>query len=54
MHRYDYGEFWPNMRESDFDYIGDKAGKGFNINIPLNNVNNLNNEMIFSYKCCCF
>ena len=40
MHRYDYGEFWPNLRQGDFDYIGEKDGKGFNINVPLNKVNN--------------
>ena len=38
MHRYDYGEFWPNLRESDFDHIGKGAGLGYNINIPLNKV----------------
>jgi len=38
MHRYDYGEFWPNLRQGDFDYIGEKEGKGFNINVPLNKV----------------
>lgn len=38
MHRYDYGRFWPNLRQSDFDYIGEGAGKGYNINIPLNQV----------------
>ena len=38
IHRYDYGNFWPNLRESDFDYIGEGAGKGFNINVPLNKV----------------
>lgn len=38
LHRYDYGKFWPNLRESDFDYIGEKEGKGYNINIPLNEV----------------
>ena len=39
MHRYDYGKFWPNLRQSDFDYIGEGAGKGFNLNVPLNKVN---------------
>ena len=38
LHRYDYGNFWPNLRQGDFDFIGDKEGKGFNINIPLNKV----------------
>lgn len=45
MHRYDYGRFWPNLRQSDFDYIGEGAGKGFNINIPLNKV-------LFEFKFC--
>ncbi|XP_057656413.1 histone deacetylase 6 isoform X1 [Diorhabda carinulata] len=36
IHRYEYGTFWPNLRESDSDYIGDGKGKGYNINIPLN------------------
>ena len=38
MHRYDYGNFWPNLRQSDFDYIGEGSGKGYNINVPLNKV----------------
>lgn len=36
IHRFENGTFWPNLRESDFDCIGDKAGKFYNINIPLN------------------
>lgn len=36
IHRYEYGTFWPNLRESDFDAIGEDAGKGFNFNVPLN------------------
>lgn len=36
IHRYEFGEFWPNLRESDFDFIGEGRGKGFNFNIPLN------------------
>ena len=39
IHRYDFGKFWPNLRESDFDYVGEGAGKGYNINVPLNKVN---------------
>jgi histone deacetylase 6 len=38
IHRYDNGNFWPNLRESDFDFIGSGPGKGFNINVPLNKV----------------
>ncbi|KAH9510049.1 Histone deacetylase 6 [Bulinus truncatus] len=36
IHRYEYGRFWPELRESDYDYIGNGKGKGFNINVPLN------------------
>ncbi|KAL3852489.1 hypothetical protein ACJMK2_016120 [Sinanodonta woodiana] len=36
IHRYEYGSFWPNLRESDYDYTGDGEGKGYNINVPLN------------------
>lgn len=38
IHRYEYGTFWPSLRESDYDYIGECDGKGFNINVPLNKV----------------
>ena len=36
IHRYEQGSFWPNLRESNYDYIGQGAGKGFNFNVPLN------------------
>ncbi|CAH8530062.1 unnamed protein product [Schistosoma margrebowiei] len=36
IHRYDNGEFWPNLRESNYDFIGTGRGRGFNVNIPLN------------------
>ncbi|XP_052780772.1 histone deacetylase 6-like isoform X1 [Mya arenaria] len=36
IHRYEYGKYWPNLRESDYDYIGNGDGRGFNVNIPLN------------------
>lgn len=38
IHRYENGEFWPNLRESNMNYIGMDAGKGYNINVPLNEV----------------
>lgn len=38
IHRYDNGEFWPNLRESNYDFIGTGRGRGFNVNIPLNDV----------------
>ncbi|XP_054266822.1 histone deacetylase 6-like isoform X1 [Macrosteles quadrilineatus] len=36
IHRYEHGEFWPNLRESEFDFVGEGAGGGFNFNLPLN------------------
>lgn len=36
IHRYEHGNFWPNLRESNYDYIGEDKGAGFNINFPLN------------------
>ncbi|PRD32864.1 UNVERIFIED_CONTAM: Hdac6 [Trichonephila clavipes] len=36
IHRYENGEFWPNLRESNFDFVGSHSAQGFNINVPLN------------------
>lgn len=36
IHRYEHGNFWPNLRESDFDCIGKDNGAGYNFNVPLN------------------
>lgn len=36
IHRYEFGTFWPNLEESNFHFIGNGKGKGFNVNVPLN------------------
>ncbi|XP_063929429.1 histone deacetylase 6-like isoform X2 [Zophobas morio] len=36
VHRYEHGYFWPNLAESNFNYIGKGEGVGYNINVPLN------------------
>ncbi|OQR72538.1 histone deacetylase 6-like [Tropilaelaps mercedesae] len=36
IHRYEEGNFWPELRESNWDYIGEGSGTGYNINVPLN------------------
>ena len=36
IHRYEHGNFWPNLREGNFNYIGEGRGRGFNVNVPLN------------------
>ena len=38
IHRYEHGLFWPNLRESDFDSVGEGKGAGYNANLPLNSV----------------
>ncbi|VDP02973.1 unnamed protein product [Soboliphyme baturini] len=36
IHRYEYGLFWPHLKESNWDYFVLYLGFGYNINIPLN------------------
>lgn len=36
IHRYEKGKFWPELIESNFNFTGLGAAKGFNLNIPLN------------------
>jgi len=38
IHRYERGKYWPHLRESNSDWVGEGDGKGFNVNIPLNTV----------------
>ncbi|XP_062700271.1 histone deacetylase 6 isoform X2 [Aedes albopictus] len=46
IHRYECGKFWPNLRESDFDYVGDGAGLGYNFNVPLNRTGMTNGDYL--------
>lgn len=46
IHRYEYGAFWPNLRESDFDAIGEGDGKGYNFNVPLNKIGMTNADYL--------
>ncbi|KHJ40443.1 histone deacetylase family protein [Trichuris suis] len=39
IHRHQQGTFWPFMEEAEWDRIGSSDGEGFNVNIPLNQVN---------------
>ena len=32
------GAFWPELIESNYNFIGNNQGRGFNINVPLNDV----------------
>lgn len=38
VHRYELGQYWPHLRESNFDYVGEGGGKGFNVNVALNSI----------------
>nr|XP_034982529.1 polyamine deacetylase HDAC10 isoform X3 [Zootoca vivipara] len=37
-HRYEHQQYWPTLRESDYDAVGQGKGKGFNINVPWNKI----------------
>ncbi|MED6231632.1 hypothetical protein ATANTOWER_001221 [Ataeniobius toweri] len=45
-HRYEHQNFWPNLRESDYDSVGKESGAGFNINVPWNNVGMENSDYL--------
>ncbi len=38
IHRYDHGQFWPEKKYSNFDFVGKEEGEGFNINVAWNKV----------------
>ena len=38
IHRYENGSFWPELIESNYNWVGLEEGKGFNCNIPLNEI----------------
>ncbi|XP_019524106.1 PREDICTED: histone deacetylase 10 isoform X1 [Hipposideros armiger] len=37
-HRYEHGRFWPYLRESNADVVGQGQGRGFTVNLPWNQV----------------
>lgn len=50
IHRYEHGEFWPNLKESDFHYIGEDLGEGYNFNVPLNKTGMTNADYIAIFQ----
>ncbi|NXH37055.1 HDA10 deacetylase, partial [Myiagra hebetior] len=48
-HRYEHQEFWPSLKESDFDAVGLGKGKGFNINLPWNKVGMGNSDYLAAF-----
>ncbi|KAM4618505.1 polyamine deacetylase HDAC10 isoform 2-T2 [Polymixia lowei] len=45
-HRYEHQNFWPNLRESDYDSVGKEKGAGFTINVPWNKVGMENSDYL--------
>ena len=50
IHRYENGEFWPNLRESNFHFVGDDLGQGYNFNVPLNKVGMTNADYLAIFQ----
>ncbi|KZC13630.1 Histone deacetylase 6, partial [Dufourea novaeangliae] len=50
IHRYENGMFWPNLRESDFHFVGDDLGQGYNFNVPLNKVGMTNADYLAIFQ----
>ena len=50
IHRYENGEFWPYLRESNYHYIGEGNGEGFNFNVPLNKVGMTNADYLAIFQ----
>ncbi|XP_034031950.1 polyamine deacetylase HDAC10 [Thalassophryne amazonica] len=45
-HRFEHQQFWPELRESDYDVFGKDQGTGFNINLPWNKVGMKNSDYL--------
>ncbi|XP_048157272.1 polyamine deacetylase HDAC10 isoform X3 [Corvus hawaiiensis] len=48
-HRYEHQEFWPSLKESNYDAVGLGKGKGFNINLPWNKVGMRNSDYLAAF-----
>ncbi|KAK8746020.1 hypothetical protein OTU49_017225, partial [Cherax quadricarinatus] len=46
IHRYEHASFWPHLRESNYNYVGEGAGRGFNFNVPLNKTGMRNEDYL--------
>ena len=49
IHRFEYGAWWPNLQESNYDHIGSGDGTGYNINIPLNRIGNTDSDYLAAW-----
>ncbi|NXN42100.1 HDA10 deacetylase, partial [Rhinoptilus africanus] len=48
-HRYEHQEFWPSLKESNYDAVGLGKGKGFNVNLPWNKVGMGNSDYLAAF-----
>ncbi|XP_049550539.1 polyamine deacetylase HDAC10 isoform X6 [Orcinus orca] len=48
-HRYEHGRFWPYLRESDADAVGQGPGLGFTVNLPWNQVGMGNADYVAAF-----
>ncbi|NWU83420.1 HDA10 deacetylase, partial [Onychorhynchus coronatus] len=48
-HRYEHQQFWPSLKESDYDAVGLGKGKGFNVNLPWNKVGMGNSDYLAAF-----
>ncbi|NXP52564.1 HDA10 deacetylase, partial [Heliornis fulica] len=48
-HRYEHQEFWPSLKESDYDAVGLGKGSGFNVNLPWNKVGMGNSDYLAAF-----
>ncbi|XP_032819383.2 polyamine deacetylase HDAC10 isoform X1 [Petromyzon marinus] len=48
-HRYEHAKFWPNLRKSEFDCVGNGPGAGFNLNLPWNEVGMGNGDYLYAF-----
>ncbi|XP_054845163.1 polyamine deacetylase HDAC10 [Eublepharis macularius] len=45
-HRFEHQQYWPSLRESDYDAVGQGKGAGSNINVPWNKVGMKNSDYL--------
>lgn len=50
IHGYQNGAFWPHLRETDYHYIGRGAGRGYNVNVPMNKIKMGNNDYMAIFQ----
>ncbi|NWU96760.1 HDA10 deacetylase, partial [Upupa epops] len=48
-HRYEHQQFWPSLKESDYDAVGLGKGKGFNVNLPWNKIGMGNSDYLAAF-----